>query len=212
VSQLESAQEPALVRRAEPRDVAALVGVLARAFDADPFYNWLLPQGPRRAQSFAAIFELILARMSDDLRETFTTSDASGAALWLKPGMQKLSLWSRARLLPSFARIVGWGNIPRGLRIMDHMDALHARFAPGPHFYLSVLGVDPTQQGRGLGAQLLKPMLERCDRERHLIYLETSREKNVPFYERHGFKLAAKTPYRDFPTFWSMTRDAQPES
>ena len=197
------------MRRAERRDIAPLTLVLARAFDEDPFYNWLLPAGPRRAERFTAIFDLILSQMSDGLEETFTTDDAAGAALWLKPGLHKLSLWTQARLLPSFARILGWTNIPRGLRIMEHMDALHARYAPGPHFYLSVLGVDPSQQGRGTGTALLKPMFDRCDQERRLVYLETAREKNVAFYERHGFVVAAKTPHADFPTFWSMTREAQ---
>lgn len=210
MNEVESARELAPVRRAEARDIAPLVPVLARAFDQDPFYNWLLPPGPRRGAAFTAIFELILGQMSDGLRETFTTADTAGAALWLKPGTQKLSLWTQARLLPSFARILGWSNIPRGLRIMQHMDELHARFAPGQHFYLSVLGVDPAQQGRGLGARLLQPMLERCDRERQLVYLETAREKNVHFYARHGFKVAAQTPHHEFPTFWSMTREAAP--
>jgi ribosomal protein S18 acetylase RimI-like enzyme len=202
-------REPTEVRRAAPRDVATLVGVLSRAFDADPFYNWLLPQDARRASSFKAIFELILAEMSEGLRETFTTSDVGGAAIWLSPGMHKLSLFRQAQLLPAFSRILGWRNIPRGLRILEHMDALHARFAPEPHFYLSVLGVDPSQQGRGLGSQLLEPMLARCDRDRYRVYLETARAENLPFYERHGFQTQALTEHADFPTFWSMTRAAR---
>jgi ribosomal protein S18 acetylase RimI-like enzyme len=200
------APDAALVRRAKTDDVAALVKVLAAAFDPDPFYNWILPQDGRRAQSFHDIFELILRRMSDELAETFTTDDLGGCAIWKRPGTHKLSLFRQAQLLPAFARILGWSSIPRGLRVIEHMDALHARFASEPHVYLYVLGVDPLQQRRGLGGKLLQPGLERADRERHRVYLETARAENVPFYERQGFKLELEAKHAEFPTFWAMTR------
>jgi ribosomal protein S18 acetylase RimI-like enzyme len=89
------------------------------------------------------------------------------------------------------------------------MDELHARFAPEPHYTLSVLAVVPERRGRGLGAALLTPLLERCDAERKGIYLETSNASSVPFYERHGFELRAETAHPTFPTLWSMTRAAR---
>jgi ribosomal protein S18 acetylase RimI-like enzyme len=195
------------VRRAKADDIATLVKVLARAFDQDPFYNWILPQDSRRARSFSGIFELILARMSDELAETFTTEDLSGCAIWKRPDTYKLSLLRQAQLLPAFARVLGWSSIPRGRRIIEHMDVLHARFAPEPHVYLYVLGVDPAQQRRGLGGQILQPGFERADRERHRIYLETARAENVPFYGRHGFKLELEAKHPEFPTLYSMTRE-----
>jgi GNAT superfamily N-acetyltransferase len=70
-----------------------------------------------------------------------------------------------------------------------------------------VLGVDPSQQGRGLGGTLLAPGLARADRERHRVYLETARADNVPFYKRHGFKLELCAQHPEFPTFWAMTRE-----
>jgi ribosomal protein S18 acetylase RimI-like enzyme len=195
-----------VVRRARPGDVATLVQVLARAFDRDPFYNWILPQGRRRAASFDGMFELILTRMADNLAETFTTGDVAGCAIWKRPGTHKLSLFRQAQLLPAFAKIIGLSSIPRGLRIVEHMDALHERFAREPHVYLYVLGVDPTAQRRGLGSRLLEPGLLRCDRERHRVYLETARAENVAFYERQGFKLELEARHAEFPTFWAMTR------
>ena len=199
---------PASVRRAGPRDVATLVRVLARAFDADPFYNWILPQDARRAASFIGIFELILGRLSDELSETFATAALDGCVIWKRPpGIYKLSLLRQAQLLPSFARILGWNSIPRGMRLLEHMDRMHERIAPEPHVYLYVLGVDPAQQRRGLGAQLLRPGFERADRQRHRIYLETARAENVPFYQAQGFQLQLANEHAEFPTLWAMTRD-----
>ncbi len=195
------------VRRAGPGEVATLVPMLARAFDTDPFYNWILPQDARRAQSFISMFELILGRMSDDLSETFATSALDGCAIWKRPGTHKLSVLRQAQLLPSFTRILGVRRLPRSMRLVAHVDRMHSRIAPEPHVYLYVLGVDPGQQRRGLGAQLLQPGFERADRERHRIYLETARADNVPFYERQGFQLQHTAEHAEFPMLWAMTRD-----
>lgn len=196
-----------MLRRATPADVPRLVRVLADAFERDPVYEWLVPLGARRDARLCGLFELILQHLSDSFHETFCTEDASAIALWLRPGMHKVPLIRQARLLPAFSAVMGVRNIPRGLRLMGHMDALHARLAPEPHFYLSILGVAPQQQGRGLGGTLLEPMLERCQRERLRVYLETAQTKNVPFYERHGFRVLAETKHAQFPTLWSMARD-----
>jgi GNAT superfamily N-acetyltransferase len=183
------------------------VRLLARAFEDDPLYRFLVPPGPQRDARLSGLFELILKHLSDDWREVFTTAATDALALWLRPGTQKVSLARQLQLVPAFSRVLGLRHIPRGLRLMGHMDALHARFAPEPHFYLSVLAVAPERQGQGLGGALLAPMLERCTRERRRIYLETAQPKNVPYYQRHGFRVQAETQHAEYPTLWSMLRD-----
>eukprot|EP01041_Mallomonas_annulata_P030478 gene30478-52615_t len=55
-----------------------------------------------------------------------------------------------------------------------------------PHWYLSMIGVDPSHHGQGLGSALLKAGLQRCDADGLPAYLESSNPKNVPLYERFG--------------------------
>jgi ribosomal protein S18 acetylase RimI-like enzyme len=196
-----------MLRRATPADSPQLVHVLSRAFEADPLYRFLVPAGRGRDARLAGLFELILRYLSDDWREVFTTTDTDAVALWLRPGMQKVPALRQALLLPAFARVLGVRAMPPGLRVMAHMDALHARYAPEPHFYLSILGVAPERQGKGLGSELLGPMFERCNRERRRIYLETAQPKNVPYYERHGFRVLAETKHAEFPALFSMARE-----
>jgi ribosomal protein S18 acetylase RimI-like enzyme len=202
-----SSAEPVALHRATPADLPRLVRTLADAFEQDPLYLFLVPPGPRREVRLRALFELILRYLSDDWREVLTTDDRGAVALWLRPGMQKVPLLRQAQLVPAFGKVLGFRNIPRGLRLMAHMDALHAHFAPGPHYYLSILAVAPEQQGRGLGGALLAPTLERCQRERVRIYLETAQPQNVPFYQRHGFRVLAETQHSAYPTLWSMARE-----
>ena len=68
--------------------------------------------------------------------------------------------------------------------------ALNAAVSPfhprKPHWYLAVLGTDPSAQRSGIGAALIAPTLRRCDDEGLPAFLESSKEANLPFYQRHG--------------------------
>jgi ribosomal protein S18 acetylase RimI-like enzyme len=195
------------VRRAVAEDVSVLSRVLARAFDRDPFMHWLVRQDERRSQRMEWTFDVMLRRLSSDLNETYTNADLTGGALWKRPGEFKLPLGQQLQLLPAFARSMGWSRIPAFLKLLQHMEALHERLAPEPHFYLFVLGVDPDEQRRGLGSQLLAPVLSLCDRDRKRSYLETSREENLPFYVRQGFEVAQIVERPGWPKFWLMLRE-----
>lgn len=194
------------VRRALADDIPKLSKVLARAFDADPFINWFVRQDSRRSQRFTATFDVALRRMSNNLNETFTTTSLDACAIWKRPNEHKLALRDELKLLPAFARVMGWRALPRFSRLLERAQTLHDQLAPAPHFYLFMLGVDPTQQRRGLGSQLLEPLLARCDAENKPAYLETARPENVPFYARHGFNLAHILDEPPFPKLWLMLR------
>ena len=70
-----------------------------------------------------------------------------------------------------------------------------------------VLGVDPPRQGEGLGSALMQPVLELCDRERVPAYLESSKERNVDFYARHGFRVTSELRLPKGPAMWPMWRN-----
>jgi hypothetical protein len=49
-------------------------------------------------------------------------------------------------------------------------------------------------------------VLEICDRGAMPAYLETAKDINVPFYEKHGFKIVDETDLPDGPKVWLMKR------
>ena len=53
-------------------------------------------------------------------------------------------------------------------------------------------------------------LLERCDREGIPAYLESSKEKNVPFYRRHGFEVTREIQLPNGPMLWAMWRQPRP--
>jgi ribosomal protein S18 acetylase RimI-like enzyme len=76
-----------------------------------------------------------------------------------------------------------------------------------PHWYLEHIAVEPAHRGAGLGRALIEHGLERADADRAPAWLVTSKETNVPLYERFGFGVqAAEDAPEGGPHLWFMVR------
>jgi ribosomal protein S18 acetylase RimI-like enzyme len=76
----------------------------------------------------------------------------------------------------------------------------------GAHWHLPMIGVLPGLQGRGLGSALLHHALAHIDRTRLPAYLESSSERNVPLYLRHGFEVMGIIQVGSSPPIFPMIR------
>lgn len=90
--------------------------------------------------------------------------------------------------------------------VMEKMAEYHPR---EPHWYLPLIGVDPAHQRKGYGSALLGYALEQCDRDRQLAYLESSNPRNIPLYERHGFRAIGEIQVGTSPRMVPMVRTPQ---
>ncbi|MGB0096249.1 MAG: GNAT family N-acetyltransferase, partial [Solirubrobacteraceae bacterium] len=60
---------------------------------------------------------------------------------------------------------------------------------------------------QGIGSALMKPMLDRCDRDGMPAYLEATSERNRRLYLRHGFDVTGEIRLPDGPSMWPMWRE-----
>ncbi|MFI0370007.1 GNAT family N-acetyltransferase [Actinomadura sp. 1N219] len=195
------------VREAAAPDVAEIAAVLGRAFDDDPVWSWLLPDEASRVRRLAGLFGIMLRRVhlphgGTELAGRDARTEA--AALWDPPGHWRVPLRVQAAQAVPLLRVLG-ARMPASLRTLSAIEKEHPR---EPHWYLAVLGADPPAQGNGLGAALLRSRLDRCDADGVPAYLESSKEINVPYYERFGFKVTRELtlPGRGAPPIWLMWR------
>lgn len=182
------------VRPATRADRETVVRVLATAFDDDPVTRWLLPHG-----SLARLFTAHArwahnAPGCTDL--AFLGGEAVGAAFWDPPGFQ-VPLALQLAALPSYALALG-RHLGRGaaLETVMHRARPHHEF-----WYLA--GVGAVRRGEGIGSAL---MAHRLATATGPAYLESSKEENLPLYERFGFELRTPLEVPDGPTLWPMLR------
>jgi GNAT superfamily N-acetyltransferase len=193
----------AAVRSAAPTDVAALSTSLARAFDDDPVLAWLFP-ADRHLDRLRRYFAMYLDKVSLRHGLTWTTQDLAAGAIWLPPGHWELRPLDLLRTLPDTARALG-RRLPFAFRTLLQVERHHPK---AEHYYLATLGTAPSHQGKGYGSALLQPMLDRCDAEGMPAYLESSKERNVPFYARHGFTVTEELDLLGGgPKVWLMWRE-----
>jgi GNAT superfamily N-acetyltransferase len=189
------------VRPARADDFGRLAAMLARAFYDDPVTAWFYPDAARRMKHARRFFGIRLRQLADQ-ELIYTTSELSGAALWTLPGRWREDLRQSLMLLPMLPVL-----LPRIVRSTAAVREIERRHPVAPHFYLSVIGTEPEQQGGGIGSALLGPVLSRCDSEPMGAYLECSKETNVEFYARHGFTVTERIELPEGPPLWLMWRE-----
>ncbi len=137
--------------------------------------------------------------------DVWTTDSRAGAALWAPPRRWRSSVREDLALTRSVARFRLAARLPF---TAAGMLGIERRHPPEPdHWYLAVLGIDPSAQGQGLGSAVLRPVLERCDADGIGAYLESSKERNIDFYARHGFRVTGELALPRGPAMWPMWRD-----
>src|SRR5260370_12919373 len=182
--------------------------VMGRAFLNDPLWKYLVPDDGKRAR-VVPLSMGILVRYCFLFGEIFTTPTLDGIACLLTPGKTMPTLrrlvWIGMRNAPLQ---LGWTGFRRYTAVENYSGEVHKRAVPGMHWYLWGLGVEPSRQGQGIGGLLIQPVLARADASGLPCYLETMNEKNVSFYEKHGFKVVsdAEVPRHELRV-WSMWRE-----
>ena len=194
------------VRTVTPADQTRLTGVMARAFDDDPIANWFAAQDKSRARRILD-FMNVAYQMTAPHGDAYTTNDLQGGAYWSPPGKWKMGILEQLRLMPAMIRVASLKRVPA---LMGGLNAIEKKHPHAPHYYLMALGVEPALQGKSIGTQLMAPVLEKCDSEGIPAYLESSKEINVPLYERNGFKVTEQFQVPNGgPPIWLMWRDPQ---
>ena len=192
------------VRLAGPDDLQAMARSLSRAFWDDPIFTWLIPDvdlddRARRATGFFTIESRIRIKQAT----AWTSGERAGGALWGAPGQWRTRVLDGIRLAATIAR----STRSRTFTALSALQTLEKQHPKEPHWYLGVLGTDPDHQGKGIGAALLAPVLERCDHDGMPAYLESSKESNIPYYERFGWRVTKELPVKGGPSLWAMWRD-----
>lgn len=185
--------------------------ILAQALFDDPFSIYCLPNIKLRRAALEWFYTRAAA-ITERFGQTYLSAGGKNAtALWLPPGNTKISL---GQIISSGLWIapmkLGFKPLGRFFTLISQLERQHEKAMHEEHWYLFALGVEPQFQGEGLGSALLEPILKEADTKKQSCYLETAKEKNIAFYQKHAFHVVNKAFLpKEGPQFWTMARPPQ---
>lgn len=194
------------VRDLLPSERAAAVAVLARGMRDNPLNVAAYGEEPERRQRslvrvFATLFRVFRAQQPLCALDGATVVAVAGIA---PAGTCQPTALQRLRFLPSMIAI-GPGAASR---VSKWLAAWDERDPDQSHSHLGPVAVEPPLQGHGIGGQLMREYCRRLDLAAEFSYLETDKQENVPFYERHGYAVIAQADVIGVPN-WFMIRRPQ---
>jgi GNAT superfamily N-acetyltransferase len=179
--------------------------MLTRAFFDDPMSVFIYPDELRRAEILPGLYREAIA-YALHAGEVHTVGAVDAVAIWVPPNA---AVMTPDQALVASETLAVHANAEERRRlalVIEQLEALRQQYAAAPHWYLDILGVDPRVQGQGIGGRILQPVFRQADLAGFLCYLETFKERNLAFYQKHGFDALPEQQIANGPRFWPMLR------
>lgn len=173
------------MKKAKRNDKQLVVAILSDSFDENQSVNYIVTQDDRRKVRIKALMDYSF-EMCYRFGAVYLSDDRKACALILYPDQKKMSfqsLWLDVKLV--FNAI----GLSRASKAMSRESAIKGNYPKEPICYLWFLGVSSADQNNGLGTRLLKEITSHSERQKRLVYLETSTLRNIPWYQKNGFEI-----------------------
>lgn len=171
--------------RATLNDKELVADILTRSFVDNKSVNYIIKQDEKKEQRLKRLMEYSFD-ICNLFGDVFISDDRKACALVVIPDRKKVTL-KTILLDAKMALSVTWLlNIKKAISRESAIQKIHPDV---PLYYLWFIGVEPSQQGHGTGSKLLNEIIQKGLSENRTICLETSTTKNIPWYEKHGFKI-----------------------
>lgn len=182
-----------------PEDRSRVVAILTMAFAMCPLLRWLYPEPDRFLRHFAGFLDCYAGDPYADRSGACFASSDKGALLWLTDkahrddaAMMKFLLSS----VPEYRR-------SETEKLFEEFGKYHPK---EPHWYFTMLGIDPTHQRSGLGGLLYRYGLSILDEAKGLAFTEATSLRAARLYERLGWQIVGEVQIGSSPPFFPMLR------
>jgi ribosomal protein S18 acetylase RimI-like enzyme len=194
-----------LFRPAKLFDLPEVVETYTQAFNDDPFNRWLIRNDEQRSKALREYHAFRLGR-NYPAGGVYTSQNHLVCSTWVPSDYKPTELTADERRLLESRRKFWFTE--GGVWKYEAMSRLIEERTPSfPHWDLDMLGVRPEAQGRGLGAEHVNARLRVLDGLDVPVYLTSSNVRNVPFYERLGFRVVDSFHLPDGPVVTCMLRN-----
>ncbi len=197
------------VRNAESGDVDGAVAALGAAFANDPLMLYLFRDHPDGVRAGVMAFFSILLRVRIALDMPAYVLQHGDDVLGAVMGYDT----SRPAWPASF--VEEWRQFEDGspgiaTRMAAYEKICDAHQPDDAHYYLGVIGVHPSLQGKGAGKAMLDAFyaLSHADVASHGVYLDTANPRSLQFYDDNGFERRGEGSLDGTPV-WCVFKRSQ---
>jgi hypothetical protein len=171
--------------KAEAVDKTTVITILSKSFIDNQSVNFVIYNDKDRPARINALMDYSF-EMCSAFGEVWLTEDKKGCALILFPQNKRTTvraIWLNIKLI---IQAIGISGIGKTLR----REAQIHKIQPNEEMaYLWFIGVDPASQHKGIGSKLLMQIISRFSERNLPLFLETSTQKNIPWYQSFGFSI-----------------------
>ena len=200
--------------RLTKEDIPRAVECLKDAFKDDPLWAEVFKNDPDKDNSLTGFYATPLLYGIKYGKAYSATPEIEGVAVWVPGKFATMTMW---RMFRCGALLYG---AKMGKETLQNLSIISKQLGPErkslmknkTYQYLMIIGVSGRAQGMGLASKLMDAMKEESEREGIHLYLETEKEENIAFYEKHGFKMLKKIVLKKLQLpMWLMERKPENE-
>nr|MBI1231857.1 GNAT family N-acetyltransferase [Cytophagales bacterium] len=186
------------MRKATQKDRTKVVDILLEAFRKNKSVNYIAGDKKKKIRYLMEYsFDNCM-----DTGEVFISDDGHACAMIQFQDRKKFTLKSTFLDIQLILKTIGIGNIPKALA---RESFIKKHYPKEPFTYLWFIGVSPDKQGTGSGSYMLKHILDYSKSLDRPVYLETSTERNLPWYKKHGLEVYNMSERFGFPFYFLKT-------
>jgi len=164
------------------------------ALTHDPFYITLEKKSSANLEAAReAMFRYLdyaILEAAEHGRLTLPQDQTSGAAIWSIPQDRQTQAKLSENKKDFIQTQMGKDSLKAYIEIVDFMSRESENVVAENAWYLSILGILPEYQGKGMGKALMLPVLREADDWNLSIFAESFTPENFGFYTALGFEKA----------------------
>ncbi len=173
------------MKEATLADKKKIVHILTKAFDDNSSVNYMVKQDEKRIERIKFLMNYSFD-MCNKYGKVYLSEDENACALVLFPELKKDNFWTIGKDIKLIAKSIGFSNIFKALKRESLIKQAQLK---DNVYYLWFIGVDPSNQNKGLGSELLNGLVNEAKQMGRTVCLETSTKKNIPWYQKNGFEI-----------------------
>ena len=172
-----------------------IIEILSACFETNKSVNWIVKQDVKRKERIRYLMDYSFEACIKT-GQIYLTDNLTGVIIYSNSD-NKLPILEEAFLTVQYIwKVTGIDGIGRALKREQYINQYHPK--DEEFIYIWFIGLKETEAGKGVGSAMLQEVIDKSNARQIPIYLETSNERNMNFYKKHGFEVYHISPEATF--------------